>query len=232
MKPLIAVCARVLTFSDEGKRDAYTSSQPYSLAVARAGGIPVLVPPIRELSANAVATLSHFDGVLLPGGGDLDPRCYGEEPSSDSLYGIVAANDELDMAIAAAAIELDLPMLALCRGMQVLNVVLGGTLVQDIGNDDHWMREHSVSISQGSMLAAIVADTHLDHCHSVHHQGIGRLADGLVATGYSADGQLESVEMPSKSWVLGVQWHPEDTATHSPQQQAIYNELVRRAGMR
>ena len=98
--PLIAVCARVLTFSDEGKRDAFSSSQPYSRAVARAGGVPVLVPPIHELTDNALTVLQHFDGVLLPGGGDIDPRCYGQEPTEESLYGIVAANDELDMAVA------------------------------------------------------------------------------------------------------------------------------------
>ncbi|HEY4609410.1 MAG TPA: gamma-glutamyl-gamma-aminobutyrate hydrolase family protein, partial [Ilumatobacteraceae bacterium] len=160
--PLIAVCARVLTFSDEGKRDAFSSSQPYSRAVARAGGVPVLVPPIRELTDNALTVLQHFDGVLLPGGGDIDPRRYGREPSEDSLYGIVAANDELDMAVARAALDLDLPMLALCRGMQVLNIVLGGTLVQDIGNDEHWMREHSVKLVEGSIIADIVGDTHLD----------------------------------------------------------------------
>jgi putative glutamine amidotransferase len=228
--PLIAVCARVLTFSDEGKRDAFSSSQPYSRAVARAGGVPVLVPPIHELSANAHTVLQHFDGVLLPGGGDLDPRLYGQEPSEESLYGIVAANDELDMSIARAALDLDLPMLALCRGMQVLNVVLGGTLLQDIGNDEHWMREHHVKLTEGSSIARIVGDTHLDHCHSVHHQGIADLGEGLVPVGYSEDGQLEAVELPTKSWVVGVQWHPEDTAPRQPQQQAIYDELVRRAG--
>jgi len=229
--PLIAVCARVLTFSDEGKRDAFSSSQPYSRAVARAGGVPVLVPPIHELTDNALTVLQHFDGVLLPGGGDIDPRCYGREPTEESLYGIVAANDELDMAVARAALELDLPMLALCRGMQVLNIVLGGTLVQDIGNDEHWMREHSVKLVEGSIIADIVGDTHLDHCHSVHHQGIDDLGLGLVPIGYSEDGQLEAVELPTKSWVVGLQWHPEDTATRQPQQQAIYDELVRRSGL-
>src|SRR3954470_4703065 len=229
--PLIAVCARVLTFSDEGKRDAFSSSQPYSRAVARAGGVPVLVPPIHELTDNALTVLQHFDGVLLPGGGDIDPRCYGREPTEESLYGIVAANDELDMAVARAALDLDLPMLALCRGMQVLNIVLGGTLVQDIGNDEHWMREHSVKLVEGSIIADIVGDTHLDHCHSVHHQGIEELGAGLVPIGYSEDGQLEAVELPTKTWVVGLQWHPEDTATRQPQQQAIYDELVRRSGV-
>ncbi len=230
--PLIALCARTLTFSDEGKRDAFSSSQPYSRAVARAGGVPVLVPPIKELAANARTVLQHFDGVLLPGGGDVDPRRYGAEPDDDTLYGIVAAHDDLDIAVCLAAIDLDLPMLALCRGMQVLNVALGGTLVQDIGNSDHWMREHTVDLTPGSRLAVATGTTHLEHCHSVHHQGIQDLAGPLMACGFAPDGQLEAVELPSATWVVGAQWHPEDTATHKPQQQSIYDELVRRAATR
>jgi putative glutamine amidotransferase len=230
--PLIAVCARVLTFSDEGKRDAFSSSQPYSRAVARAGGVPVLVPPIRELARNAHTVLQHFDGVLLPGGGDVDPRRYGAEPDDDTLYGIVAAHDDLDIAVCLAAIELDLPMLALCRGMQVLNVALGGTLVQDIGSSDHWMREHEVTLTEGSKLAIAAGTTHLAHCHSVHHQGLRDLADTLQPCGWAEDGQLEAVELLSAAWVVGAQWHPEDTAHHQPQQQAIYDELVRQAAAR
>lgn len=228
--PLIAICARVLTFSDEGKRDAYSSSQPYSRAVARAGGVPVLVPPINRLASNARTVLTHFDGVLLPGGGDIDPRRYGQEPTDDSLYGIVEENDDLDLAVCLAAIELDLPMLALCRGMQILNVALGGTLQQDIGNDDHWMREHSVSLQPDSKIAAAVGTTMLEHCHSVHHQGLERLGDGLIPVGWADDGQLEAIELPTASWIVAAQWHPEDTAPRRPQQQALYDELVRRAG--
>ena len=230
--PLIALCARVLTFSDEGKRDAYSSSQPYSRAVARAGGVPVMVPPIHELAANALTVLQHFDGVLLPGGGDVDPRRYGQEPLDENLYGITDIHDELDIAVCLAAIELDLPMLALCRGMQVLNVALGGTLQQDIGNSDHWMREHTVDLTEGSLIAEACGTLHLEHCHSVHHQGIDRLAEPLVACGWATDGQLEAVELPTATWIVGAQWHPEDTASRKPQQQAIYDELVRRAATR
>ena len=222
----------MLTFSDEGKRDAFSSSQPYSRAVARAGGVPVLVPPIKELYRNARTVLQHFDGVLLPGGGDVNPTRYGQEPDEDTVYGIVDAHDELDMAVCHAAIELDLPMLALCRGMQVLNVALGGTLVQDIGNADHWMREHPVTLAEGCRIAQAVGSTVLEHCHSVHHQGLDRVADGLVPCGWADDGQLEAVELPSATWIVGAQWHPEDTAPHKPQQQALYDELVRRSSAR
>ena len=227
--PLIALCARVLTFSDEGKRDAFSSSQPYSRAIARAGGVPVLVPPIRQLALNATTVLKHFDGVLLPGGGDVDPRRYGQEPDDESLYGILADHDDLDIAVCLAAIELDLPMLALCRGMQVLNVALGGTLEQDIGSSDHWMREHTVTLAEGCKLAVATGTTHLEHCHSVHHQGIKDLAEPLVPCGWAPDGQLEALELPTATWVVAAQWHPEDTASRKPQQQAIYDELVRRA---
>jgi putative glutamine amidotransferase len=222
----------VLTFSDEGKRDAFSSSQPYSRAVTRAGGVPVLVPPIAELAENAASVLRHFDGVLLPGGGDVDPRRYGQEATAEQLYGIVELHDELDIAVALGALEVDLPMLAVCRGMQVLNVALGGTLVQDIGTDDHWMREHSVQVDGASLIAEAVQNTHLEHCHSVHHQGIDRLAEPLTAIGYADDGLLEAVEYRSASWVVGIQWHAEDTASRAPHQQSIYDELVRRAAAR
>jgi len=224
--PLIALCARTLTFSDEGKRDAFSSSQPYSRAVARAGGVPVLVPPIGVLARNAKSVLQHFDGVLLPGGGDVDPRRYGEEPDEDTVYGIVQAHDDLDIAIALAAIELDLPMLALCRGMQILNVALGGTLQQDIGNADHWMREHSVTLTEGSRIAAACGTNELEHCHSVHHQGLKDIAPALTPVGWAPDGQLEAVELDSASWIVGVQWHPEDTAGSDHANQGLFAALV------
>ncbi|HQV57879.1 MAG TPA: gamma-glutamyl-gamma-aminobutyrate hydrolase family protein [Ilumatobacteraceae bacterium] len=228
--PLIALCARILTFSDEGKRDAFSSSQPYSRAIARAGGVPVLVPPIQVLADNALTVLQHFDGVLLPGGGDVNPRQYGQQPTAEQLYGIVDEHDELDLAVCRAAIELDLPMLALCRGMQVLNVALGGTLRQDIGNNDHWMREHPVELVDGSKFAQAAGTTDLPHCHSLHHQGLDRVADELVVTGYAPDGTIEAVELPSARWIIGAQWHPEDTASRDPLQQSFYDELIRQAG--
>jgi putative glutamine amidotransferase len=227
--PLIAICARTLTFSDEGKRDAYSSSQPYSRAVARAGGVPVLVPPINRLASNALTVMGHFDGVLLPGGGDVHPSRYGQEPVADELYGIVSEHDDLDLAVCMAAIELDLPMLALCRGMQVLNVALGGTLCQDIGTDDHWMREHTVTLTEGCKIAQAVGTTHLQLCHSVHHQGLDQLGDGLVPVGWAEDGQLEAVELDGAGWIVAAQWHPEDTAPRQPTQQSLYDELIRRA---
>ena len=177
--------------------------------------------------------LQHFDGVLLPGGGDVDPRRYGQEPDDDTLYGIVQAHDDLDIAVCLAAIELDLPMLALCRGMQVLNVALGGTLVQDIGNSDHWMREHTVRLD-GRLQArrrprAPRTSSTATPCTT---RASATSPSRWSACGWAPDGQLEAVELPTATWIVGAQWHPEDTATHKPQQQAIYDELVRRAAAR
>ena len=223
--PLIALCARVLTFSDEGKRDAFSSSQPYSRAIARAGGVPVLVPPIRQLALNATTVLKHFDGVLLPGGGDVDPRRYGQEPDDESLYGILADHDDLDIAVCLAAIELDLPMLALCRGMQVLNVALGGTLQQDIGTESHWFAEQVVDLEPDSAMAAAMG-TDTPTCHCVHHQGLEPVADGVHVVGRTADGLIHAAEVTSMRFGLAVQWHPEDTAASDPTQQSLFTTLV------
>lgn len=230
--PLIGICGRVLSFSDEGRRDAYSSSQPYSRAIARAGGLPVLIPPLPTMPGRVDELLDQLDGILLPGGGDVDPRIYGAKPATDSLYGIVPEHDELDLALAHAVVERDIPMLAVCRGMQILNIAFGGTLVQDLEVDGHWMREHDVHLTPGSLLAAATGTTTMKHCQSVHHQGIGRLSDHLKAVGHADDGLLEAVEHRSATWVVGTQWHPEDSVRTDPAQQALFDELVRRAAAR
>ena len=238
--PLIAVCARTLTFADEGKRDAFSSSQPYSRAVARAGGVPVLVPPIKELYRNAHTVLQHFDGVLLPGGGDVDPRRYGAEPDDDTLYGIVEAHDELDIAICLAAIELDLPMLALCRGMQVLNVALGGTLLVDIPSqrssginhrqmDRKTQLVHSVRLTAGSQLA-MMTKTCVLGVNSTHHQAVDRVAAALQVVARAPDGMVEAMEQKGKGllpFLLSVQFHPERLMERHWKHRAIFEAFIR-----
>lgn len=227
--PLIGICGRVLSFSDEGRRDAFSSSQPYSRAVAKAGGLPVLLPPLATAPKMVDTYLDRLAGLMLPGGGDIEPHRYGDEPSTDALYGMVGLHDEFDLALTHAALARDLPMLAICRGMQVLNVALGGTLVQDLDGGGHWMCEHPVDIVDGSRLAAAAGRTSLTHCYSVHHQGLGRLGAGLVPVAHDPHGLIEAVEHEDASWVLGVQWHPEDTTSIEPAQQGIFDEFIRRA---
>lgn len=227
--PLIGIIGRVLSFADEGRRDAFSSSQPYSRAVAMSGGLPVLLPPLPRSPQMVHAYLDQLDGVLLPGGGDVEPHRYGQQPITDSLYGMVSLHDEFDLAMVQAAIERDMPVLAICRGMQVLNVNRGGTLVQDLQVEGHWMSEHHVDVVDGSLLAEALGTTHLRHCYSVHHQGLDRLGEGIVPVAHDEAGMVEAVEFTGASWVVGVQWHPEDTTMTEPAQQRLFDTFVARA---
>ena len=232
MNPLVLIVGRLATEAKGVRGEPFAAGRRYFEAVAVAGGMPLMLPPITSLVHDVPDLLRQVDAVVLHGGGDVDPRHYGQQATAEQLYGIVPEHDEVELAVVRAALDLSVPMLAICRGMQVLNVALGGTLQQDIGNSDHWMREHTVDLTAGSLLAEACGTTHLEHCHSVHHQGIGRLAEPLVACGWATDGQMEAVELPGATWIVGAQWHPEDTASRTPQQQALYDELVRRAAAR
>lgn len=228
--PLIGICGRVLSFSDEGRRDAFSSSQPYSRAVAKSGGLPVLLPPLVSSLRSIDHFLDRLDGLLLPGGGDMEPHRYGQTPQTDALYGMVGLHDEFDLALINRAIDRDVPVLAICRGMQVLNVARGGTLIQDLDDPAHWMNEHPVRLHRDSHLADAVGTDALTHCYSVHHQGLDALGDGIVPVAWDEQGLIEAVEFVGASWIVGVQWHPEDTTGTEPAQQGIFDEFVRRAG--
>lgn len=224
--PLIAVTGRLSPSAENVRGEAFASGQRYSRAIARAGAQPVIVPPAAEGFERLVEALRRFDGLVLHGGGDVDPRRYGEEPSAEQLYGIVPEHDELEFTLVQAALELDLPVLAICRGVQVLNVALGGSLYQDIGNEDHWHTLHAVALRPDSRTAAALG-THRPHaCHSVHHQALKRVASSLEIVGQADDGTVEAVELASARWVVGVQWHPEDTAADDPVQQSLFDAFV------
>jgi putative glutamine amidotransferase len=227
--PLIGICGRVLSFSDEGRRDAFSSSQPYSRAVAQAGGLPVLLPPLQSAVRLVDEYLDQLDGLLLPGGGDVEPQRYGQRPETDALYGMVGLHDEFDLALIRAAIDRDMPVLAVCRGMQVLNVARGGTLVQDLTDGGHWMCEHAVQVVPGSLLAHALGTTELHHCYSVHHQGLDLLGEGVEPIAHDPGGLIEAVQLRGASWIVGVQWHPEDTTSVEPAQHRLFETFVDRA---
>jgi putative glutamine amidotransferase len=184
----------------------------YVNAVERAGGVPLLVPPVEE---GITEMLDALDGIVFSGGADVDPSRYGAEahPETDTPQ---ARRDAAELALLTAALERDLPTLAICRGFQLLNVARGGDLVQhlpeEVGHDEHKQVpgefvEHAVEVKEGTRLAGIVhgrADV-----SSHHHQGLGKVGDGLVETAWAPDGTLEGVEDPSLRFALGVQWHPE-----------------------
>jgi putative glutamine amidotransferase len=194
-------------------QEAHLVAESYVAAVRGAGAVAVLLPvdPRAPLEL-----LDRIDGLLLVGGADVDPSSYGaeREPETESTY---PERDAFEIALTRAALERGMPYLGICRGMQIMNVALGGTLVQDLGGaNPHRLVPGSfdasinrVALEPGSLAAtAIGEDLHTAVCH--HHQAIDRLGDGLVVSGRSvADGLAEALELRNGGWGLGVQWHPE-----------------------
>ena len=229
MRPLIAVSARFSDTAEGWRVPAYASGRTYCDAVARAGGVPVVLPPAPGMAAHAGDLVAAFAGLVLPGGPDVDPARYGSAERHPTLYGVRDEHDEFELALARAAVAADLPLLAICRGMQILNVALGGTLHQHITDGEttvkHRFEMHEVELAEGCRAALAIGSTR-PVGHSVHHQALATVAPGLVVTGRAADGTVEGVEAPDRHWVVGVQWHPEDTADTDPEQQALFDALV------
>ncbi|MEP7113670.1 MAG: gamma-glutamyl-gamma-aminobutyrate hydrolase family protein [Ilumatobacteraceae bacterium] len=229
MNPLVVIVGRQAGDAKGVRGAPFAAGQTYFSAVERAGGIPLMLPPIRGLVDDIPSLLRRVDAVVFHGGGDIDPRRYGQEPTEESLYGIVPEHDAMELAMVTAAIEADKPVLAICRGLQVLNVALGGTLVQDIGTEDHWLRFTAVELEAGSRIAKAMGAEAPQRCHCVHHQALDRLGEGLRVVDRRAGGIIHAVELDSARWIVGIQWHPEDSAANDPEQQGLFDELVRQA---
>ena len=215
-------------------RGGYAVPEGYVAALDRAGACPVLLPPGTGPTAHDV--LAHFDGLLLAGGGDVEPARYGAAAHPE-VYGVDPVRDQAELDLVGAAIDLGIPTLAICRGLQVLNVALGGTLYQHLpeldGMDLHGHpREdasvlHDVKVAGGTRLAE-ACGREVVRGTSHHHQAIDRPGDGLTVVALSGDGVIEGVELshPDAPWLVGVQWHPEITASQDPVQQALFDALV------
>ena len=228
VKPLVVIVGRQSDDATGVRGKPFAAGQMYFRSVERAGAIPLMLPPILSLADDIPSLLDRVDAVVFHGGGDIDPRRYGQEASEDSLYGIVSEHDEMELAMIAAAIAADKPVLAICRGLQILNVALGGSLVQDIGND-HWHRFTINELDAGSRIAKAMGTEAPTRCHCVHHQALDRLGDGLRVVGRHASGIIHAVELDQARWIVGTQWHPEDSAADEPQQQGLFDELIRQA---
>lgn len=190
----------------------------YVEALEQAGAIAVIVPPVDQ---DAVPELiDRLDGLLLPGGADVDPGHYGEEMRGSNPPD--PALDHLELAAARYAFEQDLPTLGICRGQQVINVALGGSLIQHIdGHAPDGARDalyHALQVAPGSRLAHVLGSSDLQ-VNSHHHQAVNALGKPLRAVGWSDDGTIEGIEAPDRTWFLAVQFHPEDlVGTHAPSQ--------------
>jgi putative glutamine amidotransferase len=232
MPPLIGV-SMSLTVGTTPER-AYVNLA-YLRAVEQAGGIPVplppgLAPPTRE------ALWRRLDALVLTGGGDVDPARFGEAPHA-TVYDVSPARDDLELALTARALAEQRPVLAICRGVQVLNVALGGTLHQHLADEPggpivHAQTEprqqptHPVKVAvEGTRLGRIVGTDELA-VNSMHHQGLKRLGRGLREVAWAPDGVVEAVEMDGDAFVVGVQWHPEELVGHDATARALFAAVV------
>jgi gamma-glutamyl-gamma-aminobutyrate hydrolase PuuD len=196
----------------------------YVSAVERAGGRPVLIPPSED---GLEETLDAVAGLVFSGGSDLDPDLYDQEPHEETL-GVVPRRDRAELALLEAALARDMPVLAVCRGSQVFNVARGGDLVQHlpdvVGDHKHkhtpgTFADHAVTLEPGTRLAGLLGERAPVKSH--HHQGFGRVGEGLRVAAHAEDGTIEAVEDPSHRFALGVLWHPE-----AGQDLKLFEELV------
>ncbi|MFN8162188.1 MAG: gamma-glutamyl-gamma-aminobutyrate hydrolase family protein [Solirubrobacterales bacterium] len=235
MSVAVGICAAV----EQARWGAWTETvtmtpRSYATAVQAAGAVALLLPPDRAAVGDPDRVLSRLDALLLAGGSDVDPATYGAEPHPETK-GTRPERDSFELALARRALEAGMPVLGVCRGMQVLNLALGGTLEQHlpdrIGHPEHRetpgsFADHEVRLEPGS-LAARAAGAERLAVKSHHHQGVAEVGEGLAVTGWSApeDEVIEAIELPGPGFALGVLWHPEEDA-----ESRVIPSLVEAAG--
>jgi putative glutamine amidotransferase len=228
-KPIIGITTYVVPAKwSYWELDAALVPAAYVDAVARAGGRAVLVPPTSD---GIDETLDAVDGLIFSGGADLDPELYGQEAHPET-FGIQEERDRAELALLEGALERDMPVLAICRGSQVLNIARGGDLVQHlpdvVGDEKHkhtpgTFADHEIELEDGTRLATLLGDRAPVKSH--HHQGFGRIGDGLRVAAHAEDGTIEAVEASDRRFALGVLWHPE-----AGEDMKLFEELVEQAG--
>jgi putative glutamine amidotransferase len=207
----------------------------YHRSVAAAGGIPIVLPFINPEAALEAAALC--DGIIMSGGEDVDPLYYGEEPHPHLGY-TNRERDETELALIRHALDHNIPLLAVCRGVQILNVALGGTLIQDIPSQwseplQHSQKAersrdtHAVALEPGSWLAEILGEQRI-RVNSLHHQALKDVADDLKVAAKASDGIIEAVEYTGSSFAIGVQWHPESMTATNPLMKRLFEAFIAR----
>ena len=239
-KPIIGVVASLL---DESRANIMEStervfiSEKFINSIECAGGIPLVLPYVSDME-DIRAQVDVCDGILLCGGMDIHPIYYGEEPH-EKLEFVNSKEDDYQIKVARMSLNLHKPILGICRGHQLLNIVCGGTLYQDMSEvprctikhnqiSKRYEPYHSINIEKDSKLEKILGTSTL--VNSLHHQCIKELGTGLRATAYSKDGVIEAIEMPDRDFVMGFQWHPEEMAMHRNENMLeIFKEFVRKS---
>jgi len=228
VRPVVGITTYVVPASfGVWQLDAALVPHDYVLAVERAGGRPLLVPPSPD---GVEETLDSVDGLIFSGGSDLDPELYGQAAHPETKD-VVRARDDAELALLRGALERDLPVLAICRGSQVLNVALGGDLVQHlpdvVGSGAHKhtpgvFADHEVELDADSRLGGLLGERAPVKSH--HHQGFGLVGEGLRASARAGDGTVEALEAPERRFAVGVLWHPE-----AGEDARLFEELVEQA---
>jgi putative glutamine amidotransferase len=241
MRPLIGItCSRLVGGSwglySRGHFMDYIFAE-YSQAVLAVGGAPVLIP-VAQNTESIATILGALGGLILTGGPDVNPRFYGEQPL-DGLGEVDEGLDLMELEVARAAVNRDMPTLAICRGIQVLNVAQKGTLYQDVASQvaeainhgqkaDKGVLTHMIRIAPDSRLSAIVESDEI-WVNSKHHQAVKTPGPGLTISARANDGVIEALEHPGKRFILAVQWHPEGTWQHDPYSRKLFEALVQAA---
>lgn len=223
----------LLCAHEQEKRDRWFVATAYIQAIIKAGGIPILIP--YQPKEQIFHILEGLDGLVLPGGDDVDPGRFGENPIAQC--GTIDPQwDDLDLWAAGFALERNMPILAICRGCQVLNVALGGTLIQDIPTQvrdsikhaqqaPRWYASHDISVQSASLLGNIWGNDP-KKVNSYHHQSLAKVGKGLRIVASAPDGIIEAVESSEHRFVLGVQWHPELMTEHYPVAGRIFEHFI------
>ncbi|MDT8304343.1 MAG: gamma-glutamyl-gamma-aminobutyrate hydrolase family protein [Anaerolineae bacterium] len=241
-RPLIGCSTYRRTLGDTQPIDMFGLMSTYTEAVGAAGGLPMLIP-LGLTADELLALVQRLDGILLPGGGDIAPAEYGGDESDQTVRSIDPDRDALELWLARYAAANDVPLLAICRGIQVVNVALGGSLWEDIyqsmpgaivhdynSRNERDYLAHDVTVAPGSCLAGVLQTSDPIPVNSLHHQGIRRLATGLTTVATAPDGLIEAVELRDHPFALAVQWHPEAMLERVPLMRRLFRGFVQAAG--
>jgi putative glutamine amidotransferase len=223
-RPRIAIVGRFAAKTSALRYRAVVNARALLDAVWAAGGDPFTLLPVANV--DWADRLGGFDGLLLPGGGDIDPARYGAQQRAQNVYDVDALQDEADLRSADYALESGMAVLAICRGLHVVNVLRGGTLVQDLPSA-HRDLMHEVRFERESARFGFTTDSIRVSCY--HHQALDRIGQGIEVVARSTDGVAEAASIDAAGWAVGVQWHPEDTATEDTQQAALFAEFIAQA---
>ena len=238
-RPVIGVVPYSLPAPTGNRPPAFAAGQKYLAVLRSVGAVPWVVPLAPDDPETLAEIAARLDGLLLTGGADIDPTCYGERPR-ETCGPTDPARDATELALLALAAERRLPVFGICRGMQMLNVAAGGTLYQDIPSQvpatlkhdsgtDRTALTHEVTITPGSRLATVMGESVVG-VNSLHHQAVKELGANLRPTGFSPDGVIEAIEVVGERFVIGVQWHPEELTQDHPGMRNLFAAFVQAAG--